>query len=313
MKTVGIVGGSGFIGSFVTRKFLREHYRVRVSATDISKPEKYEHLRGLENAGNLEIVPVNVLEKAGLLSFMNGCDIVVHCGTPFQLALDDPQRDMYEPTVKGTEHFLEAAGQVTALTKVVIVASVAAYNTNFPMPVPDRPSDHLYTEADAPFHSAESIPYAQAKFFADQAVRHFVESHPRPSFEVVSICPTLVAGPALSARQDSTSQGFQFVAKNKMAPDGFFAMLWETDMEWAVVDVLDVAEAVFKAATTPGLHGRSYLLSADTWKMSDINRLLNNQSPVHAPRVTYSGAAATRDLGVTFNSGRVPLGRFGNN
>ncbi len=311
MKTVGIVGGSGFIGSFVTQKFLREHYKVRVSATDISKQEKYQHLRGLENAANLEIVPVNVLDKTSLQSFVNGCDIVVHCGTPFQLATEDAQRDMFDPTVKGTEHFLEAAGQAAGLTKVVFVASVAAYNTNFPMPVPGRAPEHVYTDADAPFHSGESNPYAQAKYFADQAVRRYVESHPSLSFEIVSVNPTLVAGPALSARQDSTSQGFQFLVKNRMAPDDFFAMLWDTDMEWAVVDVLDVADAVYKAATTPGLHGRSYLLSADSWKMSDINRLLNNQSPVGAPRVIYSPAAATRDLGITFKSGSVPFGRFG--
>ena len=310
MKTVGIVGGSGFIGSFVTQKFLREHYKVRVSATDISKQEKYQHLRGLENAANLEIVPVNVLDRASLQSFINGCDIVVHCGTPFQLALEDVQRDMFEPTVKGTEQFLEVAGQARGLSKVVFVGSVAAHNTNFPMGVPDRAPDHVYTEAEAPFHSSESIPYAQAKYFADQAVRRYVESHPELAFEIVTVSPTLVVGPALSARQDSTSQGFQFVAKNKMAPDDFFAMLWDTDMEWAVVDVLDVADAVFKAATTPGVHGKSYLLSADSWKMSDLNRLLNDQSPAGAPRVTYSAAAATSDLGVTFQSGRVPLGRF---
>jgi dihydroflavonol-4-reductase len=311
MKTVGIVGGSGFIGSYVTRKFLREGYKVRVSATDISKSEKYEHLRGLENAANLEIVPVNVMEKAGLQSFINGCDIVVHGGTPFQLAVEDAQRDMLDPTIKGTEQFLEVAGQAPGLKKVVFIASVAAYNTNFPMPVPGRAPDHVISETDAPFHSVDSIPYAQAKYFADQAVRRYVETHPNPAFEIVSLCPVLVAGPALSARQDSTSQGFQFLAKNKMSPDGFFAMLWETDMEWAVVDVLDVADAVFNAATKPGLHGKCYLLSADSWKMSDINRLLNNQPPAGTPRMAYSSTAATRDLGVTFKSGSVPFGRFG--
>ena len=39
MKTVGIIGGSGFIGSHTTKQFLKEGYNVKVSATDISKPE----------------------------------------------------------------------------------------------------------------------------------------------------------------------------------------------------------------------------------------------------------------------------------
>lgn len=40
MKTVGIIGGAGFIGSHTTKKFLEEGYQVRVSATDISKTKK---------------------------------------------------------------------------------------------------------------------------------------------------------------------------------------------------------------------------------------------------------------------------------
>jgi len=48
MKTVGIIGGSGFIGSFNTQKFLNEGYKVKVSTTDLSKKEKYEHLLSLK-------------------------------------------------------------------------------------------------------------------------------------------------------------------------------------------------------------------------------------------------------------------------
>jgi nucleoside-diphosphate-sugar epimerase len=37
MQTVGIIGGAGFIGSYVTKQFLENGFRVKVSATDISK------------------------------------------------------------------------------------------------------------------------------------------------------------------------------------------------------------------------------------------------------------------------------------
>jgi len=36
MQTVGIIGGAGFIGSYVTKGFLENGFRVKVSATDIS-------------------------------------------------------------------------------------------------------------------------------------------------------------------------------------------------------------------------------------------------------------------------------------
>ena len=38
MKTVGIIGGSGFIGSHTTKQFLEQGYKVKVSATDIPVP-----------------------------------------------------------------------------------------------------------------------------------------------------------------------------------------------------------------------------------------------------------------------------------
>jgi len=40
MKKVGIIGGAGFIGSYNTKKFLREGYKVKVSTTDLSNKEK---------------------------------------------------------------------------------------------------------------------------------------------------------------------------------------------------------------------------------------------------------------------------------
>lgn len=63
MKTIGIIEGSGFIGSHTTKKFLQEGFKVRVSATDISKTEKYSHLKELQNAENLEILPLKVENK----------------------------------------------------------------------------------------------------------------------------------------------------------------------------------------------------------------------------------------------------------
>ncbi len=43
MKTVGIIGGAGFIGSYNTKKFLENGYHVKVSATDLSNKDKYAH------------------------------------------------------------------------------------------------------------------------------------------------------------------------------------------------------------------------------------------------------------------------------
>ena len=312
MKTVGIIGGSGFIGSYNTQKFLNEGYKVKVSTTDISKKEKYEHLFGLKNAENLEVAQLDVENKQELMDFLKECDIVIHGGTPFQLDVKDLQKELFDPTIKGTENFLEAVLKTPGIEKVVFIASVAAYNTSFPFLPAGKTEGDQITENDPPFTSEEGIPYAQAKFIANQTVNKFIADNPSLSFEISSVSPTGVMGKSLSNRQDSTSTGIQFLFKNKIAPNPFIQMIYDLDVLWALVDVEDVAEAIFRAATTKNLHGKNYLLSGESYRVSDVTLMLNNQPPVGKPEIVYSSALATKDLGISFKPVSIPLNNYSN-
>ncbi|MFC3416149.1 NAD-dependent epimerase/dehydratase family protein [Algoriphagus hitonicola] len=310
MKKVGIIGGSGFIGSYNTQKFLNEGYQVKVSTTDLSKKEKYEHLLSLKNAENLEIAQLDVENKQELMDFLKDCQIVIHGGTPFQLDVKDLQKELFDPTIKGTENFLEAVLKTPGIEKVVFIASVAAYNTNFPFLPAGKTEGEQITENDAPFMSEQGIPYAQAKFIANQAVDKFIADHPNLSFEITSVSPTGVMGKSLSNRQDSTSTGIQFLFKNKIAPNPFIQMIYDMDVLWALVDVEDVADAIFKAATTKNTHGKNYLLSGESYRVSDVTLMLNNQSPVGKPEIVYSSELAMKDLGIAFKPVSIPLNNY---
>ncbi len=310
MKKVGIIGGSGFIGSYNTKKILDEGYQVKVSATDISKKEKYEHLKQLPNAQNLEIVPLNVENKSQLEDFLHGCNIVVHGGTPFQLDVKDPKTELFDPTINGTNNFLEAVQNTSGIEKVVFIASVAAFNTNFPLLPGGKGKDDQVSEDDPPFMSEEGHPYAQAKFIANQTVEKFLSDNPSLGYEITTISPVAVMGKALSAREDSTSMGLQFLFKNKIAPNPFIQMFYDNDIEFALVDVEDVAESVFKAATTNGIHGKNYLVTSESYKVSDINLMLNHKPPVNQPRTVYTNNLAKQDLGIDFKPAQIPLNQF---
>ncbi|MBK9256084.1 MAG: NAD-dependent epimerase/dehydratase family protein [Saprospiraceae bacterium] len=310
MKKVGIIGGSGFIGSYNTQKFLNEGYKVKVSTTDLSKKEKYEHLLSLKNAENLEIAQLDVENKKELIDFLKDCEIVIHGGTPFQLDVQDLQKDLFDPTIKGTENFLEAVLKTPAIEKVVFIASVAAYNTNFPFLPEGKTEGDQITENDEPFMSEEGIPYAQAKFIANQTVDKFIADHPNLSFEITSVSPVGVMGKSLSNRQDSTSTGIQFLFKNKIAPNPFIQMIYDVDVLWALVDVEDVAEAIFKAATTKNIHSKNYLLSGESYRVSDVTLMLNNQPPLGKPVIVYSSDLATKDLGIEFKPVNIPLNNY---
>jgi len=310
MKKVGIIGGSGFIGSYNTQKFLDEGYNVKVSTTDISKKEKYEHLLSLKNAEHLEIVQLDIENKTELTDFLQGCKIVIHGGTPFQLDVKDPKTELFDPTIKGTENFLEVIQKTPGIEKVIFIASVAAYNTNFPLLPENKTEDDQINESDTPFMSEQSHPYGQAKFIANQTVNKFIADNPNLSFEITSVSPVGVMGKSLSSRQDSTSTGIQFLFKNKIAPNPFFQMFYDNDIYFALVDVADVSEAIYKAATTKNTHGKNYLLSSESYRVSDITSMLNNQSPLGKPKIIYSNDLAKKDLELNFKPASVPLNNY---
>ena len=310
MKKAGIIGGSGFIGSYITKTFLNHGYQVKVSATDITREDKYEHLMMLNHIDNLYISELDVTNKSALKDFVSDCDVVVHCGTPFILDIQDPQKQLFEPTIKGTENFLEVVNSTPSIEKVVLVASVAAYNTNFPLPAGGKAPTDTFSENDTPFTSEESHPYAQAKFIANQTVENFIMENQELSFEITSVSPVGVMGKSLSNREDSTSTGLQYLFKNKMAPNPFVQMLYDTNAEMALVDVKDVAEAVYKAATLSGLHGKNYLLSSESYPVSDISLMLNNQPPKNSGKIIYQNQLAERELGVHFQPVELTLNEY---
>ena len=302
MKKIGIIGGSGFIGSYITKIFLEEGFYVKVSSTDILNEEKYKHLWKLKNADQLKIKQLDVTNKEELQDFVEDCEIVIHGGTPFLLDFKDPQTELFDPTLKGTENFLEVMSETPLVKKVVFIASVAAYNTNFPMPAGGKNPNDSFSENNTPFMSEESHPYAQAKFIANQTVSKFIEENPNIHFEITSVSPVGVFGKSLSNREDSVSTGLQFLFKNKIAPNPFIQMLYDTDAEFAIVDVKDVANGIYKAATISGLHGKNYLLTSETYAVSDISLMLNNQQPINKAKIIYQNQLAEQELGIPFRS-----------
>jgi nucleoside-diphosphate-sugar epimerase len=310
MKKVGIIGGSGFIGSYNTKKFLSEGYQVKVSTTDISNENKYKHLKQLPKSEHLEIVQLKLENKTELEDFLKDCSIVVHGGTPFQLDFTDPKAELFDPTIIGTQNFLEAVQKATDIEKVIFVASVASFNTNFPLLPGTKKEGDQVDENDPPYMNEENHPYAQAKFIANQTVEKFIKNNPNLNFEITSVSPTGVMGKALSNREDSTSMGLQYLFKNKIAPNPFVQMFYDDNIDFAMVDVADVANGIFRAATKTGLHGKNYLLSSESYKMSDITLMLNQKEPKSNPSIVYKNDLAKRELNMTFNPVIEPLKKF---
>ncbi len=312
MKKAGIIGGSGFIGSYITKAFLNNGFLVKVSATDIKREDKYQHLMTLNHSDNLHISELDVMNKTVLQDFVFDCDIIIHCGTPFLLDFKDAKKQLFDPTIKGTENFLEVISQTPGIEKVVFIASVAAWNTNFPLPAGTKNVTDTFDENDTRFTSTESHPYAQAKFMANQVIEKFILDNPMLFFEISSVSPVMVLGKSMSDREDSTSSVLQYLIKNKIAPDEFIQELYDNDVSFAIVDVEDVANATFNLATTTGFHGKDYLLTSETYKVSDISAMLNHQEPKEKANIIYKNDLAIKDLGIQFRPVKETLNNYSN-
>lgn len=82
MDKVGIVDGSGFIGSHMTREFIDHNFKVEVSTTDISNKGKYAHLLKLNHTDKL----VNTLKYYTVTVKGNGFRFT-ECGMPINQQL----------------------------------------------------------------------------------------------------------------------------------------------------------------------------------------------------------------------------------
>jgi len=138
-KQVSIIGGSGFIGSYMTQKFLNEGYSVKISVTDKSKVEKYQHIAAM---GDVEIEACDVLKPASVQAFLQGTQNLVHVGSPFYFGAYDNEKEVIEPTVLGTLNVLEAAKEVANLNKVLLVSSTVAINGYVPVSAYDPQNNH---------------------------------------------------------------------------------------------------------------------------------------------------------------------------
>ncbi|OUR92235.1 hypothetical protein A9Q87_07075 [Flavobacteriales bacterium 34_180_T64] len=89
MKKVGIIFNSGFIESEIPKLFLDHNFDVKVSTTDISKKEWFEHLMELNNADRLHICELDETVNTEVQKFSVGCDIIVHSNNFSEKDLDN--------------------------------------------------------------------------------------------------------------------------------------------------------------------------------------------------------------------------------
>jgi dihydroflavonol-4-reductase len=276
MSRVLVTGATGFVASHAIAELLQRGYDVRGTVRSRARALSEAALARLPGAERLDLVEADLTDAASFTAPAEGCDAVLHIASPYAINVKDPQRDLVDPAVKGTEAVLAAAAKA-GVRRVVLTSSLAA--------ITDAPPGRALTEAD--WNEKSSLarnPYYFSKAQAERAAWDFVKEH-KAGFDLVVINPALVAGPSYTRALNESNKLLADMTK------GVFPGV--LDLSWGFVDVRDVARAHALALETPAASGR-YICSGDILTMRETVAALRAALPeAKLPRLPLDNAVGT--------------------
>jgi len=315
-KTVLITGGSGFVAAHVLTAFLSRGYNVRTTVRSQESAEKVKKSHSIYlDQLSFAIVP-DVQTPGAHDEAVKDVDGVIHTASPFVMSVEDNERDLLNPAVKGTTSVLTSIQKYAPQVKRVVITSSFAAIVD--VTKGQRPG-YTYSEKDwNPVTYAEAskketdgaTAYCASKTFAERAAYEFVEKN-APSFTVSSINPPMVYGPAqhtitsLDKLNTSSADIYRLInGSEKTVPDTSF---------FAFVDVRDVAEAHVLAYENPQAAGQRYFTVSGGYTYQQICDIVRKHfpekralTPEGNPGEPYpdvykvDNSKAKKELGLTF-------------
>ncbi|CAI0450130.1 unnamed protein product [Linum tenue] len=268
-KTVCVTGASGYIASWLVKLLLSRGYIVRASVHD---PRKTEHLRALDGASErLQLFKANLLEEGSFDSVVQGCDGVFHTASPFYHDVQDPQKELIDPAVKGTLNVLNSCAKTQSIKRVVLTSSIAAVAYNGKPRTPEVVLDETWF-SNPDFCRETKLWYVVSKTLAEDAAWKLAKEK---GMDMVTINPAMVIGPLLQPTLNTSAAAVLSIMKGRAKDNGIHAFGW--------VHVKDVAEAHIKAFETPSANGRYCLVEKVAHYSEVVNTLKKLYPSVQLP------------------------------
>ncbi len=263
-QTILLTGVSGFIAKHVALTLLQAGFTVRgtLRRMDLGEEVRRALAPHLDPAAleRLSFVQADLDADAGWEAAMQGVDTLVHTASPFPLAQPKDADELIRPAVDGTLRALRAA-HAAGVKRVVLTSSAVAI---LPPETSGTYDESHWADPDAPSASA----YARSKILAERAAWDFAEKN---GLSLTTINPGLVLGAPLDGTFGSSLELIQRILK------GHDPMLPMVD--FAVVDVVDVAAMHLAAVQRPETAGKRYAAVAGSLMMVDVGRMLKAQYP----------------------------------
>ncbi len=267
--TVLVTGASGFIGSHIVANLLSRGTVVRAALRAPDDAERVAHLLSLPigEGGGLEVVKMDLFNRREVFDAVAGCSSVIHAAAALHVGRVDPQKDVVDPSIIGTQNICDAVAAAGSVRSVVHTSSTAAI----------RPTNYVdgvcfTSESWADDATLENNAYGLAKAGAERLLREWhsqLEEEGRP--HLVTINPCVVFGPPMSRRHLGGSLSYIEALVKRALPKSL-------PVHINIVDVRDVAEAHVRALDGGVDGGRYLVVGGDMW-MSDVADVLRRNYP----------------------------------
>jgi dihydroflavonol-4-reductase len=265
-KPVLVTGATGYVAGWVIDKLLKEGIVVHAAVRDPKDTAKLSSLNSLSQKYGIPIhyFKADLLEPGSFTEAMQGCEIVIHTASPFTLAIKDPQKELIDPALKGTQNVLNSVNETKSIKRVVLTSSVVAmYGDAIDVQqATNKTIDESYWNSSS---SLEHNPYGFSKTLAEKEAWEMQKKS--NGWDMVVINPSFVMGPGINP--NATSESFTFM---KQLIDGS-SKAGVPYLSFGLVDVRDVALAHYNAAFNPEASGR-HILCAEVLTMLEMAMVL---------------------------------------
>ena len=288
-----VTGANGYVASWLVKRLLERGFDVHATVRDPRDPRKTRHLEAIAHgcSGTLSLFPADLLDPRGFDRAMAGCGLVFHTASPLIVRnVEDPQRDLVEPATLGTRNVLEAANRTPSVRRVVLTSSIVAIYgdaADLEGVDGDRFDESHWNTTSGERHQ----PYSWSKTLSERLAWNIAgeQAHAgeQARWDLVVVNPGLVLGPSLSVH--TSAEG---VLVMRDFGNGYYRF-GAPALEFAIVDVRDVAEAHIRAGTLPNARGRHILVS-ESLSLLEMAGILRSRfgDAFPFPRRTVPNAAA---------------------
>lgn len=228
-KHIAVTGATGFLGSNLCQRLIKDGYSVAILARDPQKAKAFEGRVAKTVIGD-------ITDKKAITDLVDGADIVIHLVSNFRVASGPPE-SYQSINVDGTRVVLECA-EAAGVKRFVHCSTIGVHGH-----VQSTPANE-----ESPFNPGDL--YQTTKLEAEQLVRAAIG---KSAMEIVIIRPCSIYGPG----------DMRMFKMFKMLAKRTFLMIGPCQENFHAVYIDDIIQGFMLAMNKEGIDGETFIIGGE--------------------------------------------------